>query len=207
NHIEIEKKYTVPDDTVFNRVLDVIKRWDQYEVEDSQPAIKQVDFYFDTKDNLLFKNDVTLRIREKDSRKILTIKTPTSESNDRFEYEKELNEKRLIEHKDFITRYIPKLSDDDIEKLEKKIKISNNRQEVILQKEKVEFEMVFDDVKYYRHDNGKCYNEFQIEVELKSDYPHRINLNKLGNYLEENIEELKIINDPKYKRALRFTQR
>jgi len=206
NHIEIEKKYNVNDKIIFEKVLEELEKWEEsYEI--SEPTlVEQEDYYFDTANNKLFNENITLRVRNKKGNKILTIKTPTKESNDRFEYEKEIGNTDLFANKNFILRYIRDLTEEDINNLKEKIIIKNNRNKVDIVKNKVKFEMVFDDVTYVNKDNNKDYHEYQIEIELKSDYPHRINLNLLGNYLEDKIKGLEPINDSKYSRALGFTK-
>lgn len=206
NHIEIEKKYEVEKKNVFSIIKEKINNWEDggYTLN-NKGQIEQVDYYYDTSDNLLSNYKITMRIRHKNDKKILTIKTPTEESNDRFEYEKEVESEDLNKYKDFILRYIDVISEEDIDNLVKKIKISNNREVVMIKNNNVKFEMAFDDVNYYNNGNNNEHHEYQIEIELKSDYPHRVNLNLLGNYLEENINELKPISDSKYVRALSFT--
>jgi hypothetical protein len=66
--------------------------------------------------------------------------------------------------------------------------------------------MAFDNVKYLS-ENGKEESDYQIEIELKSDYIHRINLKILTDYLEKNIPELTPMNESKYKRGLKLTEK
>lgn len=210
NHIEIEKKYTVEDPQMFNVIIDKLNSWEEKDYNIAEPEkIEQTDYYYDTPSGKLGKNQITLRVRHKNNKEILTIKTPTEESNDRFEYEKNLRNKDLAEAENlkFISRYIPNLTDKDIRNLKRKIKIVNDREERCIKNGNVEFEMVFDDVIYENLSSEKKHHEYQIEVELKSDYPHRVNLNLLANYLENNFDEddLISIKESKYRRALKFT--
>lgn len=62
--------------------------------------------------------------------------------------------------------------------------------------------MVFDNVKY-------CFNDmevedYQIEIELKSDYIHRINLKVLSDRIEKYLDNLYPLKESKYERGLRL---
>lgn len=214
-HIEIEKKYIFEDFEVFNQVLEVLSKWNEYKIEYSEDSKRQIDYYYDTDDRYLFNENKTLRFREIDNKIQLTIKTPTkadntldnfNNQNERFEYETIVSCKNKDNNKQKIVKYLPELDNEERWKsLDKSLTIINDRRKMDLSKNDVKFEMVFDNVKYINK-NGKEESDYQIEIELKSDYLHRINLKILSDYLEKNISELKPMNESKYKRGLRLTE-
>ena len=63
--------------------------------------------------------------------------------------------------------------------------------------------MAFDDVQYER--NNKSAHEYQIEIELKSDFIHRINLKMLTDSLDEQVPSLIPTTVSKYRRGLSLT--
>ncbi len=213
SQIEIEKKYAFNDDQLFKKVENSVREFGNYVVSDIEPSYHQVDFYYDTTDELLNQAGITLRIREKNGKTILSIKTPTVNSdrdgaqegqNERFEYEKELITASLEEAKDHIIKYIPDLVDDSkFSQLEKQIIIKNDRRKIQLTDQTIKFEMVFDDVQYER--NNKSAHEYQIEIELKSDFIHRINLKMLTDSLDEKVPGLIPTTVSKYRRGLSLT--
>lgn len=217
NHIEIEKKYCFDKPDIFSRVLNVLSSWNSYDVDHSRNVEEQIDVYFDTKEGLLDSKNSTLRIRKKGSLTYLTIKMPTKNKehivsqSERFEYETEITSDNLKDNQEYILKYLPELRvciEDD--KLQKKLTILNKRQNILLQKRHVKFEMAFDDVTYLSNDDAtylsNSAHDFQIEIELKSDFPHRVNLKVISDYLESKVTELIPIVESKYKRGLRLTQ-
>lgn len=215
NHIEIEKKYIFNNYNVFDKVLDVLRKWDEYEIDCSQNSRIQKDYYYDTKERYLFNQNKTLRFREIDDEFKLTIKTPTKgdnvfknvdSQNERFEYEVSVCCGNKDKNKQRIIKYLPELeSDSKWNSLDKSLTVINERRKIDLCKNDVRFEMVFDNVKYL-NENGKEESDYQIEIELKSDYIHRINLKILSDYLERNVSELQPMNESKYNRGLRLTE-
>ncbi|MBI4683823.1 MAG: CYTH domain-containing protein [Nitrospirae bacterium] len=213
NQIEIEKKYAFKDHQLFKKVEDGIRELGNYNISNIEPSYRQVDVYYDTADELLNKAGITLRIRKRNGKTILTIKTPTVNSvgkesregqNERFEYEKELITDSLEEAKDHITKCIPALlAPSKFSHLEPRMTIKNSRKKIKLTDQNIKFEMVFDDVQYER--NGKSAHEYQIEIELKSDFIHRINLKMLTDYLEKNVPNLIPATVSKYRRGLSLT--
>lgn len=208
NHIEIEKKYYFHNKDVFEKALDFV-RSSKYSIE-CKGLKNQIDYYYDTKDAHLNNLEYTLRIRELEGKFELTVKKPTvsqkdeaSTQSERFEHQIEIETKDISKHSNFITKYTG-LEAKIVENVQNTLEIENNRQKYILKNKEVEFEMVFDNLKY-KNINGKEYSEFQIEIELKSDYPHRVNLKLLTDLLEESIPELIISKDSKYRRGLKFT--
>lgn len=214
NHIEIEKKYIFENSEVFDQVLEVLSKLNEYNIKPLEESKKQTDYYYDTDDRYLFNKNKTLRFREVDNKIQLTIKTPTkannimensNNQNERFEYEVAVCYENKDANRHHIVKYLPELCNEDKwTSLDKSLTVINNRRKIDLSKKSVRFEMVFDDVKYLNK-NGKEESDYQIEIELKSDYIHRINLKILSDYLEKNIPELKPMNESKYKRGLKLT--
>lgn len=220
NHIEIEKKYYFQDKNIFNDALEAVKKWDKYEIDESSKSKKQVDTYFDTPEKMLYESNKTLRIRHKGEKHILTIKIPTKKSveadsnceddsqNARFEYEVNVGNGDIANSSEYILKYIPELEKDNKlnELLQRELIIENDRRKILLSKEDLVFEMVFDCVTYFNQTTEKKYSEYQIEIELKSDFLHRINLKQLTNYLDKNVLGLNATTDSKYKRGWSLTQ-
>jgi len=216
NHIEIEKKYIFDNCKVFDQVLKVLSEWNEYEVNNSECSKIQTDYYYDTDDLYLFNQNKTLRFREVDNQIQLTIKTPTkansipenaNSQNERFEYEVVVCSQNKDDNKHHIVKYLPELDvEDKWENLNKSLIVINDRKKIHLYRNDVQFEMAFDNVKYL-NENGKEESDYQIEIELKSDYIHRINLKILTDYLEKNIPELTPMNESKYKRGLKLTEK
>lgn len=213
NHIEIEKKYYFTEKSTFEKVLDVLHNYNKYSLDDSPKIKSQVDYYFDTKDKMLLKNNKTLRIREKGIEKLITIKVPTKISdvnsqsqNERFEYESEISSIELKDNANLIYKYIPELKGYTLEEiLIQTLAVKNQRRKIILEKGSTCFEMVFDDVTFENNQTGKVAHEYQIEIELKSDFIHRVNLKSLSDYLEESVPGLITTTDSKYKRGCQLT--
>jgi hypothetical protein len=209
NHIEIEKKYFFEKVDVFHKVEKVIKNT-EYELVD-EGRKEQIDLYYDTAGGLLESIGSTLRVRKRGENYQLTIKKPTSitelnenSQSERFEHQIKIESSDILLHKGFIKEYIP-LTDNELTSLEETLTIQNNRKKFIVKKNKVEFEMVFDDVKYINA-NGKETSEYQVEVELKSEYQHKVNLKMLTDVMEKEVPDLQIANDSKYIRGLHLTR-
>ena len=175
-----------------------------------------MDYYYDTYDKYVYKENKTLRFRETEDSIKLTIKTPTKASslnkeganiqNERFEYEVAVPYKDKDKNRHNIVKHLPELNDQDKwNSLKKSLTVANDRKKIHLTKNDVRFEMVFDNVKYINV-NGKQKSEYQIEIELKSDYIHRINLKILSDYLEKMVPELIPMYKSKYMRGLKLTE-
>lgn len=64
------------------------------------------------------------------------------------------------------------------------------------------FEIAFDDVTY-RLDEKEA-KDYQVEIELKSDYHHRVNLKLLSDQLEQKLSFLQPVNESKYYRGMKL---
>jgi inorganic triphosphatase YgiF len=204
--IEIEKKYCIEDENIFNKVQDYLSHQNIYKFEKGN-EISQLDVYYDTIDSILRKNNSTLRIRRKDSMFELTIKLPAIEeqsSNDqsiRLEYQKQITENNIENEFDYIEEHL-KIWDKN-KKLRPNLIIHNLRTPIEITNKDIIFEMVLDKVTYENYEGNKV-NDFQIEIELKSSYPHRVNLKMLTDDIERNVNGLVSSKTSKYLRGLQL---
>jgi len=218
NHVEIEKKYYFEDKNIFDNVLSFLQ---DYSKKDGRclknlGAKYQEDTYFDTNKQLLNKQNCTLRFRNKSGKYQLTLKSPTlqldsldkSASNSetqsvRFEHEIDNVKNDIKSNIDFIVQN-SNMTADDCCNLSEVILIKNNRHKYELNEGNVELEVVFDDVLYVIGENEV--REYQLEIELKSDYSHRTNLKLLTDELESVVKGINITLDSKFKRGLKLLQ-
>ena len=208
NTIEIEKKYHFSDEAVFQDVLAYLKTRDDVYSFDKSPAFEQVDSYYDTPDKLVESAKSTLRIRHKDCNYEITIKCPTpvqikdNGQNERFEFCHPISSNSLSGEEAFIVKHVPSLKDKTSE-LKNTLTIINKREiiNILAKKSEAKFEMAFDHVTYQDDSGHKAY-DYQIEIELKSDYIHRVNLKMLTDDLERKVSKLESSTESKYKRGL-----
>ena len=205
NTIEIEKKYHFSDEAVFQDVLAYLKTRDDVYSFDKSPAFEQVDSYYDTPDKLVESAKSTLRIRHKDCNYEITIKCPTpvqikdNGQNERFEFCHPISSNSLSGEEAFIVKHVPSLKDKTSE-LKNTLTIINKREiiNILAKKSEAKFEMAFDHVTYQDDSGHKAY-DYQIEIELKSDYIHRVNLKSLqmiwnGKFLNWRVRLSQSIN-------------
>lgn len=203
NHIEIEQKYFIDDRSIFNEIASFLSKEKQnYSIKNIQNAseVLQIDNYYDTQNLDLFKKDKTLRIREKKNKKILTFKSKIKQDDsdivknqyERYEYEKEIKDLEINNHLDFIKEKI-NINFDEKNQLKKILKIKNNRKKIEFEFNNTKLEMAFDDFEYFDNNDKSLGKDFQVEVELKSEYSTKINLIKfcriLKNQFSERLEE------------------
>jgi len=216
NHVEIEKKYYFSDETVFDRIHDFIQ---SYSESGNRKLINsgkkyQEDTYYDTPEELLNSQNSTLRFRNKSGKYQLTLKHPSSQLDPktntnsvidtqsvRFEHQIDNVSNNIADNVQFILSN-SNLSEKDISNLSKTIVIKNYRTKFELMDKNVELEIVFDDVTYSK--DSKEFKEYQLEIEVKSDYSHRTNLKLLTDQLESEIEGINITMESKYQRGLRL---
>jgi len=72
---EYEYKLLLNKDDYSNILTDLIERYNKYD------EILHINYYFDTKDNLFHRNDITFRVRQKEETLYLEIKTPVKKEN------------------------------------------------------------------------------------------------------------------------------
>lgn len=215
NQVEREAKYIVDSTDLWDKVKDEIIGMNGYVIEE-QGKKEQIDTYYDTKEGTLKKNDITLRIRKIGDRQWCTLKIPvkTQISNQedshsvRYEYEEEIEENNIQKCAELFHGKSELLDAIDKDVLTETLIVKNNREKFnITEKndDSIKFEMVFDDVSYKNCINDRYSKDYQVEIELKSEYLHEVRLRLLTAYLEDAVPELEINKLSKYKRGLLLT--
>lgn len=215
NQVEREAKYIVDSTDLWDKVKDEIIGMNGYVIEE-QGKKEQIDTYYDTKEGTLKKNDITLRIRKIGDRQWCTLKIPvkTQISNQedshsvRYEYEEEIEENNIQKCAELFHGKSELLDAIDKDVLTETLIVKNNREKFnITEKndDSIKFEMVFDDVSYKNCINDRYSKNYQVEIELKSEYLHEVRLRLLTAYLEDAVPELEINKLSKYKRGLLLT--
>ena len=215
NQVEREAKYIVDSTDLWDKVKDEIIGMNGYVIEE-QGKKEQIDTYYDTKEGTLKKNDITLRIRKIGDRQWCTLKIPvkTQISNQedshsvRYEYEEEIEENNIQKCAELFHGKSELLDAIDKDVLTETLIVKNNREKFnITEKndDSIKFEMVFDDVSYKNCINERYSKDYQVEIELKSEYLHEVRLRLLTAYLEDAVPELEINKLSKYKRGLLLT--
>lgn len=208
NYIEIEEKYTCTLQEL-QRVKEALDEaqselFENYKII-SPKEIEQKDIYYDTDDMELAGNDCSFRCRSKsDGSHKITIKAPTPNGGfdkesqvARFEYEKEISTDQLTDAIDFVRstlkNVIPNRAADLTESnfyeiFKSQIEVDNHRSKYLIRSAadegQFEFSVCLDRVTF-RHD-GEEKEDYQIEVELESDYIHRVSM----KFFTEKIEKL-----------------
>ena len=208
--IEIEKKYHFQDESVFQEVLDYLRTMEnRYQLTET-PAAQQTDDYYDTPDQAAASAKSTLRIRRRGGQYELTVKRPTAVfsqeqgQNERFEFCRPIPENTLAGQETFLLEHLPQLQEGvRLFQLAKRLTVENLRTAVIIRVPNTEavFEMALDRV-IYRDSQGREARDFQIEIELKSAYLHRVSLKMLTDDLEKRFPQLEASSVSKYKRGL-----
>lgn len=207
NHIEIERKFLC-DNIDINCIINNIKNYG-LKIEE-KGDIQQIDIYYDTEERYFYRNNITCRVRNKEGKFYVTIKTPTNgiENDQRFEYEFEVKDYKIDSISEVIKDYVSDEIYEQILKADKVLEVSNNRKIFSGIKNEVEYEISYDQVKYYEKDGNKAckgnmiMQDNELEIELKSQYYHRIQLKYLADFLKENIKELTENKVSKYHRGI-----
>lgn len=207
--IETEKKYVFQNHETGTKVIEFLKNMGSYELQEAE-EVQQIDLYYDTSIGLLDNMDKTLRTRAAGGKNWITIKAPIESTeieptlSERREYERETPERDISAHEQFILRHIPELK-DHISELASTLKVENKRKKYDLHEGTIHYEVVLDEVTYVDHEDRVAY-ELQLEIELKSDYLHRVNLKALSNKLESHFSDLHPTDQSKYKRGVELTR-
>lgn len=196
NHIEIENKYFINDNKYFGKVKQFIKDLEEVKIIEESNKKLQTDIYFDTVDFDFNKKEEALRVRKKDEEYMLALKIPVSNIEkgeilkgqyERYESEIEVNGFEVSNSIDFINEKssLKSISSDEINKI---IKIENNREKMKLFYKGTKLELAFDDFKIIDINiDAELENKFQIEIELLSEYPHKVKLLELCKLLESKF--------------------
>lgn len=215
NQVEREAKYIVNSANLWDRVKKEICNMNGYKIQEKGTK-EQIDTYYDTKEGKLREKDITLRIRKIGNRRWCTLKIPVttqiSKQEDshsvRYEYEEEITEDNIQKCIELFRGKSTLLDSIDKNELTETIVVRNEREKINITEKtdaSIKFEMVFDNVTYTNCINKKENKDYQVEIELKSEYLHEIRLRMLSAYLEKVIPELKINKLSKYKRGLQLT--
>ncbi|MGL5417375.1 MAG: HD domain-containing protein [Clostridium sp.] len=198
NLIEIERKFYLEKEIKKEEILRTIKEYSENIVIGSEYIQEYVDEYYDF-ENKFIKNKISCRIRKdcKTNKKVITLKKPTDDDAGRFEYEKTLLENEKIE--DIASEFI----DESIQKLEVVVKVKNKKCKYIAIDNglDVRYEVSIDS--FYYDELEK--NHRELEIELKSEYYHRIELRELSKYISEKLE-INQTKESKYERGMRIKE-
>lgn len=205
-HTEIENKYYCSEENI-DKIANKVKKdsdiCDGYKCMSDLSNTTQTDTYYDSDEFILNRYGYSLRCREIGGKKIFTLKKPINmkESKDetqfiRFEFNFEtkfnsLNKevKGFLEQNNLVAEInnASKRSSFNLNNLNEVVRIINNRKQFTVKKnndDKFECEICLDSVKYVDLKNEEnVQQDFQIEMELKSDYTHRIILNEFADCL------------------------
>jgi HD superfamily phosphohydrolase/uncharacterized protein YjbK len=212
NHIEIERKYACSQEAL-KLVKQFLKSDNLNAGKDASFVLdkpfekkEQIDTYFDTDDHILQEKKCTLRIRQMGNNHVCTVKLPVESKSfggnsptARREYESECalddssNQsdmtKLLKTQEDFILKRLGSegITREIFANFKPILDVKNNRDKCIVKKVGSDFkcEVCLDNVTYRRHGEQNGVKDFQIEVELKSDYITHVILNHFTTKLEE----------------------
>ncbi len=231
NCIEIEKKYQLPGKTKLSdarrsiQSFLVAQGYTTTPPSGSEPqAVEQEDYYYDVPEGVLVQNQCSLRIRIRKGKAEITCKRPAEGSRssgtlgqmERYEYASVLKSDPALgidalfasqEVKDFVEKYLSDLA--PYQALRQTILVKNSRTKIDVEKVKTgeRYELVFDSVTYENAQTRRSHQEQQVELELKSDPTHRLNMQMLTQKLESQLAglEMHTITKSKYERAQCFT--
>lgn len=216
NQIEREAKYTVDSPDVWEAVKNAIVDMNGYVIKEKGTK-EQSDSYYDTKDEVLGHSDITLRIRTIENQHWCTLKMPVAQAlsakqsshSVRYEYEEEVKGDSIQDCYGFYSNKSKVFENIRGDQLRPSLVVRNHREKFDIRESSdpsIRFEMVFDDVEYINTGNGKSVKDYQVEIELKSEYLHEVRLHLLTDHLEKVISKLNINRMSKYKRGLLLTQ-
>lgn len=209
SHIEIEEKYTCTLSEL-NCIQEMLERPDDELSHDyiiSAPKeIDQEDTYYDTESMHIAQSGCSFRCRKKSGGTYkITIKAPTpNEGFDkesqvaRFEYEKEISSDKLMEATDFIRTNLKDVIPSDVATLTEskineifipKLKVVNKRTKYWISNAAddngFKFSVCLDRITFEH--NGQTHKDYQIEVELESDYIHRVSMKFFTDKIEKAL--------------------
>lgn len=229
NHIEIEEKYACSAEELdaVKKMLDDEngELWQSYKIQipvETDKNAEQEDIYYDTDDLRVAMNNCSFRCRKKpDGRYKITIKAPTpvtgfdKESQvARFEYEKEISNNDVTEAIDFIRMTFKDVFPNEMIGLTKenfdslfkpKLTVKNHRSKYMVSNLEDErgfrFSVCLDRVTFWHESKGEK-KDYQIEVELESDYMHRVSMKFFTKKIEQKLANVKHEQYSKYIKGL-----
>ena len=197
-----------------------------YKLKSEFISFKHKDIYYDTVDRKIEKANCSLRIRNSGDKYTCTIKLPVNSDNfggdsqlARFEYETEGESDQLNEFANFIDMHLNingvpivkgSINADNVSKIfNRTLEIENNRKRATVIRNKVgdgfSCEVCLDRVVYKNNSVEK--KDYQIEIELKSDYLHHVILKVFTNMVEGKLHNtIKREEKSKYERGLDITK-
>lgn len=201
SHIEIERKFLLKNIDI-DKISDLIKNFGM-DVQ-RKNSINQIDIYYDTKDKYFYNNDITCRVRKKENKLYATVKTPARKDNgnERFEYEFEICNYDVTTIANTMKAYVGSNIYNKILESNKVLEINNNRNILEAIRNDVKYEIAYDIVIYNNIRGKQILQDNELEIELKSNYYHRVHLKKLTDYLLENTNELITNKKSKYRRGM-----
>ncbi|MDR2572339.1 MAG: CYTH domain-containing protein [Oscillospiraceae bacterium] len=220
-NIEIEYKYNCGKINYeqIRKILD--DSIDGFSSPDGFILHKQSDTYFDTPNRDLNVELKTLRIREVDGNRIMTIKNEALSENfggngsplarQELEFLVKNNENEnlfdIVSEDNYnraIIRDVLCLTDEAISSLKPIVRIENDRKSAVITKKDAKMfscELCFDSITFYNPNNNKksdLYN--QIEIELTSDdYLARVVLDDFNDHIKNSCGDIKPESKSKYE--------
>ncbi len=215
-NIEVEKKYVIDaqNGLLFNKVRTEFSDFMKNYIASSVKAKDSTDDYYDTDGGDLYRQNIILRMRLDNKTKRITIKKDIPEETlcgsdgqlARFEYEKEIDSEDIEDNWELIKLYCTELTRKFQPKdFHKVIRVEKTREKILFSQDEFSVEVAFDSVNYVNLKNNTSKKEYQIELELKSDYSHRDRLKTVTDEIEKRYEFLKPNYESKYKRAVNMT--
>lgn len=204
NHIEIERKFLFEDIDI-SEIESLIKSYNKNIKIKRKNKLTQIDVYYDTENNYFYSNDITCRVREKNNKLYATVKNPTKKnnSNERFEHEFEVDNYEKNTVANVMKEYVSNEVYNEILDSNKVLEINNNRVVLEVVENSVKYEVAYDSVVYNDINGNEVFKDNELEIELKSNYYHRVHLKKLTDYLLKNTSKLIKNTESKYKRGMK----
>lgn len=215
-NIEVEKKYVIDaqNGPLFDKVRTEFSDFMKNYSSSSVKAKDSTDDYYDTDGGDLYRQNIILRMRSDNKTKRITIKKDIPEETlrgsdgqlARFEYEKEIDSEDIEDNWELIKLYCTELTQKFQPKdFHKVIRVEKTREKILCSQDEFSVEVAFDSVNYVNIKNNTSKKEYQIELELKSDYSHRDRLKTVTDEMEKRYEFLKPNYESKYIRAVNMT--
>lgn len=201
NHIEIERKFLLKNENI----QEIYNLLENYKMDVKKiNTINQIDIYYDTKEKYFYSNDITCRVRKKENKLYATVKTPVRKGNvnERFEYELEIGNYDVSTIANAMKSYVDLNIYNRILECSRVLEVNNNRTILEAVQGNVKYEIMYDIITYKNIEGKQILQDSELEIELKSNYYHRVHLKKLTDYLLENTSQLIVNKDSKYKRGM-----
>jgi inorganic triphosphatase YgiF len=200
-HTEIERKYIAP----ALKVLDDLEIMlvDRFRARDLG-CRDQVDIYYDTAEYDLCQRGASLRIRQRDGVHVVTIKTPTASrtsdgSMKRLEHEIVVPDTDLRHCRKLLMRLLPEL-EQSFAALQIALTVKNTRNTFLVTHGDAVLEVSLDSISY--HLGELSGEEFEVELELRSDPSTIAGLSEFGRTVEAEFPGLRLSHQSKYLRGL-----